>query len=169
MLCRSVIGMVFLLSSVGKLRNMTEFKHTIQRFQILPNRLVRLFSWLFLGSEFIVIILIVIGGVSLGHGFALAGLLLLIFSAALISALTRKIQTSCNCFGSKEQLISPFDVIRNIIFISFALGGWKLNSNNYGSPIHTNLLELSLIGLISIACVLVTINLNDIIQVFKPL
>ena len=165
--CRSLIGIVFLLSSVSKLRDMTEFKHTIQSFQILPDWLVKLFSWLFVGCELIVVIFIVLGGIWLGFGFALAALLLSVFSVALISVLIRKIQTSCNCFGSSKQLITPYDVIRNIVFISFALGGWQLYSNDYSNLINPNLWEFSLIGLTALAFVLIVINLNEIAQVFK--
>jgi hypothetical protein len=146
---------------------MTDFKHTIQRFQVLPNWLVGPFSWLFVGCELIVVTLIVLGGTSLGLGFAIAVFLLSIFSVALISVLARKIQTSCNCFGSKEKVISPADLGRNVVFIVCALGGWQLYSNAYGNLINPNPMELSLIGLTGLAFVMIVINLNEIAQVFK--
>lgn len=105
--CRIFLGLIFLLSSVSKLRDMMGFRRTINNFQILPPQFNHFVAWLFMGSEIIVVILLVIGGPTLLYGFLLAASLLIVFSLALVSVLIRKLSTSCHCFGSFTHLGSP--------------------------------------------------------------
>ena len=166
---RIVIGIVFFVSALGKLRNFSEFTQTIQRFQILPRMLISPSTWLFISCEITVVILLVLGKQFLVFGFVLAGLLLLIFSMALLSVLIRKISTPCNCFGAGKNPVSVYDIVRNIIFILCALGGWSLymgSSANYGTP---NLLDWILIGFAASAFVMAIVNLGEIVKVFKPI
>lgn len=115
--CRIVIGLVFVISFVGKVLNIPEFKQTIAKFGILPERLNSVGTFAILGCELGVVLLVSIGGVYLGFGFALAACLLLVFCIALVSVLARRIQTPCNCFGATEQPVSSSDVWRNVVFM----------------------------------------------------
>jgi hypothetical protein len=122
--CRFVIGLVFGLSFIGKVKDAYAFEQTIARFDILPTRLNRVSAFLLLSAELLVVITMIIGGSLLIWGFLLAGIILLSFCMALASVMLRKIKTSCNCFGLSEKAVSPFDIIRNLGFVLCALVGY---------------------------------------------
>jgi uncharacterized membrane protein YphA (DoxX/SURF4 family) len=132
--CRLVIGLVFAISFVGKVRDVGQFAATIGRFELLPRRWNKTAALLFLGGEAAVVVLLIAGGPLLPLAFALAGLLLLLFTLALLSALRRGIETSCNCFGASEKPLTYYDVGRNAGFIACSLLGWWLVPQVAGSP-----------------------------------
>jgi uncharacterized membrane protein YphA (DoxX/SURF4 family) len=139
--CRVAVGLVFAVSSIGKVRDIVQFQKTIRSFEIIPAKLDKLASMLFLSCEFVVVILVTLGGSLLFLGFLLAFCLLLLFCIALLSVLARKIQTSCNCFGASKKPVSLFDVWRNVGFILCTLGGclaltWAKDAHSFLSPLE---------------------------------
>lgn len=121
--CRMVIGIVFVWSLVGKVREVRAFEATITRFQVLPERWSRLVAGLVLGGELAVVGAMVAGGIFLIWGFLLAAFLLVVFCVALAVVLKRQIRTSCHCFGETGRSVSAHDIVRNLGFILCALGG----------------------------------------------
>ncbi|HET8844895.1 MAG TPA: MauE/DoxX family redox-associated membrane protein [Ktedonobacteraceae bacterium] len=121
--CRITIGLVFVLSFGGKVRNISEFQETILRFHLLPRRLSKAAALLFLGSELAVVVGMIAGGSFLFPAFVLAFLLLLLFSCAMISVLMRGLSTSCNCFGTSQKPVTATDIWRNVGFLLCASGG----------------------------------------------
>lgn len=121
--CQIVIGCMFALSAVGKIRDMKAFEKSIQGFQLVPKAVVKPAAILFVVSEIIVVVLLIVGGAVLLWGFVLASLLLALFSGALFSVLQRKLDVSCGCFGASEQPVSYYDIVRNGGFMVCALGG----------------------------------------------
>jgi hypothetical protein len=148
--CRLVIGLVFAISFVGKARDTGQFAKTIGRFELLPRRWHKTAALLFLGGETAVVILLIAGGPLLPLAFALAGLLLLLFTLALLSALRRNIETSCHCFGSSDKPLTYYDVGRNAGFIACSLLGWWLAPQLAGSPAAQNWLALAWQGVAAI-------------------
>lgn len=162
---RAVIGLVFLISSAGKLRDISQFQQTITRFRLLPARMSPPTSLLFIGAEIAVVLLVVLDGRFLFPGFLLAIILLLIFSGVLISILARQIQTSCNCFGSNEKPVTQADIWRDAAFVLCALGGGVLTLGRVGLE-QPELLMWFPIGGIAIIFVLIASFLGDIVQLF---
>src|SRR5579885_845280 len=121
--CRVAVGFVFAVSSGGKVLKIQEFQRAILRFRLLPARLTAPAAFWFLCSEIAVVLLMIVGGPLLLPGFALALLLLTLFSGALLSVLARGISTSCNCFGPDQREVSFADLWRNLGFFLCALGG----------------------------------------------
>jgi peroxiredoxin len=148
--CRLVIGLVFAISFVGKARDIGQFAKTIGRFELLPRRWNKTAAWIFLGGEAAVVVLLIVGGPLLPLAFALAGLLLLLFTLALLSALRRNIETSCNCFGASEKLLTYYDVGRNAVFMACSVLGWWLVPQVAGSPAAQNWPALAWQGLAAI-------------------
>lgn len=164
--CRVAIGLVFLLSSGSKVRNVSQFQQTITRFRLFPKRLSPVISLGGIVAEMAVVLLLVIGGRLLLIGFLLATLLLLIFCAALASVLARSIQTSCNCFGINEKPVSRADIYRNIIFILCSLTGSVLITQGTRSePIEPVMWLLS--GVMAVVVVMTTISLDNIMRLFR--
>jgi hypothetical protein len=161
------LGVVFATSFLTKSQDVPQFIQTVARFDLLPKRLNKLAAVLFLGSELAVVILLVLGGRFLTIAFALTALLLPLFAIALVSVLARKIQTPCNCFGSSERPVSVYDAWRNVGFtLLAALGLWLLKTAN---TVETHLTsgELTLIGFISVAFVLLWANLGEIASLLR--
>ncbi|MFO7540248.1 MAG: redoxin domain-containing protein, partial [Chloroflexota bacterium] len=148
--CRIVIGLAFAISFVAKARDVAQFAATIDRFDLLPPSWIRPVALLFLGGEAAVVVLIIAGGRLLFLAFGLATLLLFVFTLALLSALRRGIETSCNCFGASEKPLTYYDVGRNAGFIACSLLGWWLVPQVAGSPAAQNWLALAWQGVAAI-------------------
>lgn len=166
--CRIAIGLVFACAFLAKVRRAAGFAQTIANFDLLPRRWSKTAALLFLGGEVVVVILLILGGWLLPLAFALAGLVLLLFTSALISVLRRNIKTSCNCFGVSEKSISYFDVWRNVGFgLVIVLGLW---SSKALALVNTSLslIELLFITLMASAFVLFWTNFRTFIAVLRP-
>jgi hypothetical protein len=163
---RIVIGLVFAVSSIGKARNIPHFTEAITSFRIIPKSLSRSAAPVFLSCEFAVIILMVVGGPLLKTGFLLAAMLLLIFCGALLSALARKIDTSCHCFGASEKPVSAADIWRNVGLIFCALGGYEVLAWTKENQATLGIIAWIFIGLAASVFVLIWIQLGEILQLF---
>ncbi len=166
--CRIMIGLVFILSSISKVRDIAQFRQTIRSFHILPQWLSKVATVLFICGEVAVVLLILIGGPLLMLGFSLAISLLLVFCLALVSALVRRMHIFCNCFGASTKQISHFDVWRNAGLIIFALLGCAALAGLNGGQGHLSLTEWGLIGLGGVTFVALWLHLADIVQLFQP-
>lgn len=165
--CRVTTAIVFALSFVGKAPNTSSFIQTIDRFKLLPKMLHIPVAVAFLGGELVVVVTMILGGKLLLWGFLLAGLLLILFSVALVSALVRKIQTPCNCFGTSSKVVSYYDVARNAGFVACALGGWIMFSVSTTMTPALALLETGLIGFVAVAFVVIWTHLAEIVELFR--
>jgi peroxiredoxin len=147
---RIALGLLFAYSFVAKARDVAQFAGSIGRFELLPQRWTKPSARLFLGSEAAVVVLLILGGRLLPLAFALAGLLLLLFTLALLSALRRGIKTSCYCFGATDKPLTYYDVGRNAGFIACSLLGWWSAPQVAGSPAAQNWLALAWQGLVTV-------------------
>lgn len=165
--CRVAIGLVFAISSLSKARHIAQFQQAVFGFHLLSRRLSNLAALLFLGGECVVVLLVAIGGPFLLAGFALALLLLLIFCAALASVLMRRLQTSCNCFGSSKKPVTPVDIWRNIGFLLCAGGGCEALIWTRGAQESLAGIAWFFIALGAGAFVVIWIQLGEIVQLVR--
>ena len=166
--CRIVIGLVFLLSFSGKMRAVPTFEQSIASFNLLPTPLIRVAALALLVSEFLAMVLVLVGGEFLQTGFILATVLLLLFSIALATVHARKIRTTCNCFGKSTKPVTAYDQWRNGGFIVCALVGWS-NTNlvsEYAPP-SLELAEAILIGLVAVVFVVACTHISHIAQMLR--
>src|SRR6185436_17118748 len=126
--------------------------------RILPRSLVVAAAWLFLTAEVAVVALLIAG--ALLPAFALALMLLLAFSAALASALYRRLPSSCNCFGSKKQPLSRFDLWRNAGLIVCAGAGCGAAATD--TPYGLGLAEWLLVGVSALVFVAIWLQIGEI-------
>jgi hypothetical protein len=159
--CRLVIGLTFILSFVAKARDIGQFAETIGRFELLPRHWTKATAGLFLGGEAAVVILLIAGGPLLPLAFALAGLLLLLFTLALLSALQRGIKTSCHCFGAGDKPLTYYDLGRNAGFILLAAAGLGI-AGATGTLPALAFIEHLFIFIIAAVFVLLWTNLSEI-------
>lgn len=165
--CRFVLGLTFLLSLSGKTRDLQTFKRSVMDFRIIPKQFVTCFIWLVLTNELLIVLTMLVGGRLLKYGFALAVLLLLLFTIAAASVLTRGIQTSCSCFGkSSSHNLSKYDIVRNFSFIVCGLVGWTLiDSTGEQLPNTINLMGVIYIGFLALVAVLILLYIQDILEI----
>lgn len=161
MFCRITIAFLFLYSSGSKLLSLRDFAVTIGDFKLFPRHWSRLAACIFVAGELIVLILTVIGGIVLPIAFLLAMLLLVGFSIALASALWRKLDLNCNCFGRTERRISSYDLIRNLLLILFSLTGLWMTSS---ATTNLSVGEIVILALMSAVALFIIIQLRDIVE-----
>jgi drug/metabolite transporter (DMT)-like permease len=115
----------------------------------------------FMLGEGLVFLASLLGGNWLFLSHSLALVLLALFIYALNSVLQRKIQTNCNCFGSSEQKVSPYDIWRNTgIILIVALGLLAL----FWEHGNSSLLDLALSALIAFVLSLFLLNLRELME-----
>lgn len=159
-LCRFILGLTFLVSFYRKATDFEEFEYSFDGFQIVPTNLIRPAAYLVLASELALLGLLILGGDWLIVAFPTALMMLLIFTLAMLSVVVRKIENPCSCFGATDNLISGYDVLRNIGFMLWAGIGWDL----VGEPQTLPIGEWLLIGLTAAGFVIVWIRLRHILR-----
>lgn len=110
---RVILGAIFIFASYGKLFNPADFAKAILRYEFLPIFFVNILAIVMPWLEFIVGLLL-IAGVFRKASSMLAGISLVMFLIALISAYARGLDISCGCF-SLEETSSKGDIIYRII------------------------------------------------------
>ncbi len=164
--CRYVVGIVFCVSFLGKMRERESFFTSVKNFNILPQSWTKRVSWLFLLVELTITICMLIGGFLLPVGFILTIALLTVFSIAIIVVLRRKQMLMCNCFGNSLNYVSIYDVIRNVVFILCGLIGSILVIVMKDSLYGLDLNQITFTGLFSISFFLIFTNLSKIAELY---
>jgi hypothetical protein len=170
MFCRVVTVLVFALSFVGKVRVLTTLEKTISQFDIIPQRLSKLTAWLVLVLELVIVLLVSGGGQLLAPGFLLASVALAAFTFALVSAITRRIDVSCNCFGATQEKVSPANIVRNTGFLACTLGGLVIAlgpASQQATHARLGLTELIFVGIASTLFVAVWLHLDEMARLFR--
>lgn len=117
---RLLLGVVFLIAAVAKLRDRAAFRQSVVAFGF-PAALAGAASVLIPIIEIVVAILI-IRAPSAGVGALASLLLLLVFTAAIAINLARGRTPSCSCFGTAaSEPIGPATVVRNLALAACAL------------------------------------------------
>lgn len=110
---RVVLGAIFIFASYGKLFSPADFAKAILRYEFLPIYFVNLLAIIMPWLEFIVGLMLIFGIFKKASSM-LAGISLVVFLIALISAYARGLDISCGCF-SLEETSSKGDIIYRII------------------------------------------------------
>jgi hypothetical protein len=163
--CRWAIGITFAVSALGKATSMTSFRAAVADFGVLPAGWVDRVAAGTVAAEGLVVVLLALGRGSTAAGFALALVLLGLFSAVLATALRRNAGVSCNCFGYSDRRISWYDVVRNgCLTLCCASGLWSSFAAPGGRPALAVILALALMA--ATFMVLVS-NLEDIVELLR--
>jgi hypothetical protein len=165
MFCRIAIAATFGWSALGKLRDMLAFRAAITAFRVLPARWSAPLAWAFVSGEVAVLLLLLSGLPTLWLlGFALAVLLLTLFSTALLSVIRRNMAINCNCFGRSEQQISRYDLVRNgLLLVCCVIGGSLLTAAQLPVSVSATIL----LGVMSLGFVVLVTHLEDIVETLR--
>ncbi len=166
-------ALAFALSSAGKVASRAAFERAIGDLRLVPPRLVSHIALAVLAAESAVVGLIVLGvllpgTVLLRAGFLLALGLLVLFTAVLLSALARRLSTSCACFGATTKPISGWDVVRNGGLLLCAGAGYWSTVGPTAALRPLPLAEWGLVAVGAVIFILIWVQLGEITQLFKP-
>ena len=139
LIARLALGVFFLSSSVGKLRDLDGFVQGVLNYRVLPSswahRLGIILPWI---EVFIALALLF--GIALLFVSSVAIILLLCFIVAVAVNLQRGRAIPCNCHGiAGTKTISRGTIARNCLLLFFALILIvSVSIGNYLTPMHTN-------------------------------
>ena len=147
--CRCLVGAVFLVAAIGKLRGYRAFRESLRAMRIPP--------WIagpVVAAEFAVPGLLV---VEVRAGFVLAALLLAAFTLAIRLAAP----AACHCFGT----VSPLGrrhLVRNAVLAAAAVTGVVVA----GSPMTVPAIILG--GPLGLLGAVIVVRLDDLVALFTP-
>jgi hypothetical protein len=105
-----VLGLVFAVSALAKLRDPRAFARTVRGYALLPSPLVGAAAAVVIGAEAALAVALVTGWLT-AVAVPVAGALIVVFLAAVAVNLRRGNRVTCGCFGADEA-ISGATVVR---------------------------------------------------------
>ncbi|WP_214104516.1 MauE/DoxX family redox-associated membrane protein [Acrocarpospora catenulata] len=123
----TLLAVVFLTSSVGKILHYSSFTDSVRNMQLLPLGAVPSVALLIITAELVTVLSIVLGLMTsstlLVYAFALPAALCVVFNAAIITVIRRGSSVACNCFGRQASEFSTRHVVRNTLLAVAAVVG----------------------------------------------
>ncbi|GAA1892017.1 MauE/DoxX family redox-associated membrane protein [Asanoa iriomotensis] len=178
---QALLGTVFAVSAVAKLRDGTAFRRFAEQVLALrihnraalvwAHRAVTLGT---LSGELAVAVLLLAPVVvptlprwSVGAGYTLAVVLLLAFTAALWLAVRRGVRAGCGCFGRAETPAGMWQVGRNAVLVAIAAIGLLTGSvNSVATPRAGADVVVDVV--IGVALAIVVMSLHELTSLFRP-
>lgn len=102
---RLVIGGMFLLALVSKMRDLASFRSAVRGFRVVPRHLERPVAFAVLGAEAAVVVLVTVRS-SAAIGLTIATVLLVAFATGMARVVARGDRVPCGCFGRSAAPIS---------------------------------------------------------------
>jgi uncharacterized membrane protein YphA (DoxX/SURF4 family) len=159
---RVLIGLVFLVAAVSKMRHWSIFEGVIGNYRLLPQFAVRPFAWLMPPCE-VAVGLAVLAGVPYAS-LAAAALLTLFALAMAVNILRGRSHIDCGCFNSAlKQPLRWSLVLRNAVLTS--LLGFSAGAP---SPAPGGVLLLGALGGISLFVIVQCVNALLAIPALAP-
>ena len=113
---RFILGLVFLYASFGKILDPKAFAENLMAYQVFDSPpLLKYVAVTLPWIEWFCGVLLVLG-VFVRSVSALTTMLLSVFLAGMISALSRGLEINCGCFGSPHETIGAFSLLRDSFF-----------------------------------------------------
>jgi putative oxidoreductase len=131
LLFRIVLSGLFIVAGALKISEPAQFAADLDRFRILPYAatlpLALFLPWLEVGSG-----LALLAGPARRGALVVLTLLCAVFAAAIASALVRKLDIVCGCFGSTFSAGLAVSLLRALLLLAAA--GWLLRRELRGGP-----------------------------------
>jgi len=162
---QTVVVATFLAALASKLRDPEGFTAAIRGFKLVAPQRIQPLAWLLTGVEVVIVALILAGylpGATLAArlGLGLAGVLLLGYTAALVTVRVRRMRVACHCFGASPALVSWYDVARNVLLLGCAglgLAGAVLDERLTAT-------DTALVALAGLCAALLITNLANVVS-----
>jgi hypothetical protein len=119
LVCRVVLGALFLWAAIAKLPDMAAFAQDVANYRIVAPVLVPFVASAVVGIELLAGIALVTGWMARPAAIVIA-VLLAVFTGFLTQALLRGIDLRCGCFGGDEPA-SWWTVARDLVMLAAAI------------------------------------------------
>jgi hypothetical protein len=172
--CYCLVGLVFAVSAVSKLRGRKEFGEFIRATRVLAVATIpgyqgsragaRRIGVAIIGGEAAVPVLLVVPGAA-GIGLGIAIVLLAVFAVGIAAAMRRGLRTSCGCFGSSSAPLGPRHLVRNAFLVAAAAIGLALRPDGITQADPAG---LAVAGVAALVLVALVVRLDDLIDLFTP-
>ncbi|WP_433061432.1 MauE/DoxX family redox-associated membrane protein [Dactylosporangium sp. CS-033363] len=161
----TVIALTFAASAVSKLRDRGGFVQSIRAFQVLPERLTGATAIALTSAEVAVVGLLTLALLPVFSPFVpyvlgIAAVLLVAYTAGLVSVRARGLHVPCHCFGASPVPVSWFDIARNVLLLGIA--GLALAAGTPADPLAG--VDAVLVALAGAATTLVVTNLANVVH-----
>jgi uncharacterized membrane protein YphA (DoxX/SURF4 family) len=117
---RVVLAAVFLWAASGKLADPQAFARSLWNYHLVPESLLPLVAVLLPVVEALAAVALFVPPLQRGSSLLLLSLLVL-FTAALVSAMARGLDIDCGCFGEGSSTVGPWLLVRNAALALLAL------------------------------------------------
>jgi hypothetical protein len=165
--CRVLVGAVFLLAVIGKVRDLTAFRDAVATLVGVPTRAARALSIGVVAAEATVTMLMFGGTPQFTVGFGAALVMLSAFSLVLGTAVVRGRRVACNCFGGRAKPVTGADLARNVVLIACAGAGLALVGGGASAGPFA-LADGALTTLMALVCVLLVVTVADLVMLARP-
>lgn len=118
---RVIVGVLLLVSGLGKLANRPEFVRVVATYRLLPQSVVPIFGFALPLAEGIAGVMMLLGIMSPIPAYAACVLFLIFILAITINLLRGSTETECGCFAGRLEKISWSLVLRNLTLTALAL------------------------------------------------
>jgi uncharacterized membrane protein YphA (DoxX/SURF4 family) len=122
LLCRLILGSIFIYASLDKIAHPDQFARIIFNYHLLPGYLVNLTALILPVAEFVAGVCIITGTLYLGARNFLV-ILLLVFMVAIGINVVRGVDLECGCFtvSSKAKSASLQLLLRDLVYLIIGL------------------------------------------------
>lgn len=135
---RLLLGCLFIMTGLSKLRNPASFGDDIVEYQLLSRRLSHVLAYFLPFMELVLGLCCLLGLVLPVMTVAII-LLLFVFTGAVAINLSRGRRIHCHCFGGSSTQISPLVVGRNVILL--AIAGFLLMNSTAAFSLNAMLVQ----------------------------
>lgn len=163
--CACLVGLVFAASAISKFRDFAGFVASVPRLVPMPARRAEPIAVVVVAAESSVPVLVAIPPLR-GAGFAIAGVLLIAFTAAIGTALRRGRRSSCRCFGASDAPLGVRHLARNGVLLAAALGGVLASGPAASGDVLPPIAGSAVAGVGGLVGALLIITLDDIVDLF---
>ncbi|WP_214408627.1 MauE/DoxX family redox-associated membrane protein [Sphaerisporangium fuscum] len=157
--CACLVALVFAITAVSKLRDFEGFRRSLPQLVPVRRPLLRPIAVAVVATEALIPILIAVPPLT-PYGLALAGALLVAFTAAIALALRRGQRAPCRCFGASAAPLGARHLVRNALLIVVAALGALLPA---GVPVLAGTALAVVAGLIG---AMIIASFDDIVDLF---
>jgi uncharacterized membrane protein YphA (DoxX/SURF4 family) len=123
---RITIGALFIYSAAVKIMDNEYFVKSVENYKILSPDFIKVIAFLIPSLELIIGTFILLG-IFTKESAALGGLMMIVFIAAIIIALSRGLNIDCGCFGTKTsskvgfiKIIENFFILLGFLWLAFS-------------------------------------------------
>lgn len=119
--CQLAVGIVFLTTSISKVRDPKRFIRDVRRYEVLPTRSAAVVAALLVAGE-IGVAFALVTGLGVGIGAPLAVALTATFFSAVAVNLRRRHIVPCGCFGDETEVVSELTLARLGLLLAVSVG-----------------------------------------------